>query len=126
MEDEAHDGKAAFNVPEYLRTHGFVVVPVPLKHPDAEAIAGQKAYHRLTDVPGDIEVVDVFLTPARIDEQLTDLLAKHPKMVWFQQGIRNDQAAEQLARAGIQIVRDKCIMKAHMAYQARAAHRPGT
>jgi hypothetical protein len=64
----------------------------------------------VADVPGPVDLVDVFRRPADIPAHLPDLLAKAPRVVWFQLGIRHDAAAEQLARAGIAVVQDRCLM----------------
>ena len=67
-------------------------------------------YRKVADVPGPVDLVDVFRKPSDIPAHLPDLLAKKPRAVWFQLGIRNDAAAEELARAGIQVVQDRCLM----------------
>jgi hypothetical protein len=56
-----------------------------------------------------VDLVDVFRKPKDIPAHLPDLLEKRPRAVWFQLGIRNDEAAETLARAGIQVVQDHCL-----------------
>jgi hypothetical protein len=61
-------------------------------------------------VPGPLDLVDVFRRPSDIPAHLPDLLAKRPRAVWFQLGIRNDAAAEELAKAGIAVVQDHCLM----------------
>lgn len=113
MRTEAHAFKPAFYVPQYLVSAGLEVIPVPVHHPEATFILGQKVYHKLTDIPGEIDLVDVFRRPADIDGHLDDILAKKPVAVWFQSGIRNDDAAEKLARAGIKVVQDRCLMIDH-------------
>ncbi len=55
-------------------------------------------------------LVDVFRRPADIPQHVEDILAKRPEAVWFQSGIRNDVVAETLARAGIKVVQDRCLM----------------
>jgi predicted CoA-binding protein len=99
----------AFNVPELLAKHGVEIVPVPVYYPDVTEILGKKVYRKVADVPGPIDIVDVFRRPIDIPGHLEDLLAKKPRAVWFQLGIRNDAAAETLAKAGIQVVQDKCL-----------------
>ena len=113
MRTEAYAFKPAFYVPDYLVSAGLEVIPVPVHHPEATFILGQKVYHKLTDIPGEIDLVDVFRRPADIDGHLDDILAKKPRAVWFQSGIRNDGAAEKLARAGIKVVQDRCLMIDH-------------
>ena len=110
MRTEAHSSRPAFYVPQALHSMGLEVVPVPVHHPEAETILGQKTYRRVADVPGEIDIVDVFRRAEDIDAHLEDILAARPKSVWFQSGIRNDRAAERLARAGIKVVQDRCLM----------------
>ena len=100
----------AFFVPEYVQQAGFEIVPVPVYYPEVTEILGEKVYRTIASIPGKVDMVDVFRRPHRIPEHVDDIIAKHPKSVWFQLGIRNDEAAEQLARAGIDVVQDRCLM----------------
>jgi predicted CoA-binding protein len=113
IKTERQASQPAFYVPEYLHTAGLEVIPVPVYYPDATEILGKKVFRRLIDIPGEIDLVDVFRRPRDIDGHVEDMLAKKPKAVWFQSGIRNDAAAETLARAGIQVVQDRCLMVEH-------------
>ncbi len=113
IKTEAQAGQPAFEVPKYLAAAGLEVVPVPVYYPDAKEILGQKVYRRLVDIPGDIDLVDVFRRPTDLEQHLEDILAKKPKAVWLQQGIRNEAVAEKLAAAGIDVVQDKCLMVEH-------------
>jgi predicted CoA-binding protein len=70
-------------------------------------ILGEKVYRRLIDIPGDIDMVDVFRRPNDITGHIDDIVAKAPKSVWLQSGIRNDNAAEIFAKAGIKVVQDR-------------------
>ena len=113
IKTEAQAGQPAFDVPKYLARAGLEVVPVPVYYPETTEILGQKVYRRLQDIPGDIDLVDVFRRPADLEQHLEDLLAKKPKAVWFQLGIRNDAVADKLAAAGIDVVQDRCLMVEH-------------
>ncbi|MCP3104820.1 CoA-binding protein [Myxococcus sp. K15C18031901] len=119
MKTEQQSGQPAFYVPDYLARAGVEVVPVPVYYPDVTHILGAPVYRRLVDVPGEVDVVDVFRRPQDIDAHVDDIIAKKPRVVWFQSGIRNDSAAEKLARAGIQVVQDRCLMVDHRRYGAR-------
>jgi predicted CoA-binding protein len=110
MKTEAQAGEAAFYVARHLADHGAEVVPVPVYYPEVQEILGRKVYRKVADVPGEVDLVDVFRRPKDIPAHLPDILAKRPRAVWFQLGIRNDEAAETLARAGIQVVQDRCLM----------------
>jgi predicted CoA-binding protein len=100
----------AYYVPEYAQHAGFEIVPVPVYYKDLTEMQGEKVYRKLTDIPGDIDMVNVFRRPADIPPHVDDIIAKRPKSVWFQLGIRNDEAAEKLARAGIDVVQDHCLL----------------
>lgn len=113
IKTEAQAGQPAFYVPEYLSRRGIEVVPVPVYYPEVKEILGRPVYRTLADIPGELDLVNVFRRPQDIDGHLEDLLAKKPKAVWFQSGIRNDAAAEKLARAGIEVVQDRCLMIEH-------------
>ena len=116
MKTEEQVGQAALYVPEYLVGAGLEVIPVPVYYPDRTEILGRKVYRRLQDIPGDIDLVDVFRKPADIDQHIPDILAKKPKAVWLQAGIRNDAVADRLAAAGIDVVQDRCLMVDHRRY----------
>lgn len=113
IKTEQQSFQPAFYVPEYLAQAGLEVVPVPVYYPKATEILGQKVYRKLTDIPGPVDLVNVFRRPEDIDAHVEDILAKMPKAVWFQSGIRNDQAAEKFARAGIKVVQNRCLMVEH-------------
>ena len=100
----------AYCVPEYASQAGYDVVPVPVYYPELTEIMGKKVYRKLADIPGDVDLVDVFRRPKDIPQHLDDILAKKPKTVFFQLGIRNDEAAERLAKAGIDVIQDHCLM----------------
>jgi predicted CoA-binding protein len=103
-------GQPAFYVPEYAQQAGYEIVPVPVYYPEVTQILGERVYRRLADIPDDIDMVDVFRRAKDIPPHVDDMLAKRPKVVWFQSGIRNDEAAERLARAGIDVVQDRCLL----------------
>jgi uncharacterized protein len=116
IKTEDHSAQPAFYVPEYLAQAGVDVVPVPVYYPDVQRILGKPVYRKLADIPGDIDVVDVFRRPGDIDQHVDDIIAKKPKAVWFQSGIRNDAAARRLADAGIRVVQDRCLMVDYRRY----------
>ncbi|MGO9832250.1 MAG: CoA-binding protein [Myxococcaceae bacterium] len=113
VKTEAQAGQPAFDVAAYLVRAGLDVIPVPVYYPETTEILGRKVYRRLQDIPRDIDLVDVFRRPVDLEQHLQDLLAKKPKAVWFQLGIRNDAVADKLAAAGIDVVQDRCLMVEH-------------
>jgi predicted CoA-binding protein len=113
IKTEAAAGQAAYFVPEYLERAGVEVVPVPVYYPDATEILGRKVYRRVADIPGGVDMVNVFRRPQDVPAHVDDILAAKPKSVWMQSGIWNEEAAQAFARAGIQVVQNRCLMVEH-------------
>jgi uncharacterized protein len=113
IKTEAQADQPAFYVPKYLVDVGLEVLPVPVYYPEVTEILGKPVYRRLMDIPGNIDLVDVFRRSQDIDGHVEDILAKKPTAVWFQSGIRNDAVAATLAKAGIKVVQDRCLMVEH-------------
>jgi hypothetical protein len=76
-------------------------------------ILGHKVYRKLVDISFEVDLVDVFCRAEDLPGHVEDILAKRPKAVWFQSGIRHDAVAERLAATGIQVVQDRCVMVDH-------------
>lgn len=100
----------AYYVPEYALHSGYEIVPVPVYYPEVTEILGARVYRSVAAIPGEVDMVNVFRRPRDIDAHVDDIIAKKPKSAWFQLGIRNDAAAERLARAGIEVVQDRCLL----------------
>ena len=113
IKTEAQRAKPAFYVPAYLAAHGYDIVPVPVYYPDVTEILGRPVYRTLAAVPGPIDMVNVFRRPPDIPPHVPDILAAKPQVVWLQLGIAHQEAAETLARAGIRVVQDRCLMVEH-------------
>jgi predicted CoA-binding protein len=113
IKTEAQAGQPAFYVADYLDKAGFTVIPVPVYYPDVKKILGHAVYRKVADIPGDVDMVNVFRRSEDVPPHVDDILAKKPKSVWLQLGIRNDEAAEKLARAGIKVVQNRCLMVDH-------------
>src|SRR2546421_274748 len=105
IKTDAARGQPAYYVPQALQQMGLEIVPVPVYYPEAREILGQKVYRRVADVPGEIDIVDVFRRSQDVAAHLPDLLAKKPKAVWLQSGIRDDRA-QLLQRGGRHRARD--------------------
>ena len=106
----AESGQPAYYVPAYAQRAGYDVVPVPVYYPDVTEILGRPVVRRVADVPGGVDLVNVFRRPKDIPAHVDDILAARPRAVWFQQGIYHDEAAERFARAGIDVVQDRCLL----------------
>ena len=107
IKTDAQADQPSVYVPMYMKKAGFEIVPVPVYYPDATVILGEKVYRKLIDIPGAIDMVDVFRRSHDVDGHIDDILAKKPNSVWLQSGIRNDAAAEIFAKAGIKVVQDR-------------------
>lgn len=121
IKPEAQASQPAFYVPEYMAQAGFEIIPVPVYYPEVAHILGRPVYRRLTDVPGEIDLVNLFRRPGDVAHHAEEILAKQPKAVWMQLGIRNDAVAERLAKAGIKVVQDRCLMVDHRRHGRRAS-----
>jgi predicted CoA-binding protein len=113
IRSEQFSNRPAFYVAKYLFEAGLDIVPVPVYEPEVIEILDAEVYRKVDDVPGEIDILDVFRRAHDIPPHLPDILEKGPKAVWFQLGIRNDEAAEVLAKAGIKVVQDRCLMVDH-------------
>jgi uncharacterized protein len=113
IKPETHASQAAFYVPAHMASAGFDIIPVPVYYPDVTEILGQQVFRSLAAIGRPIDMVNVFRRPQDIPPHVDDILAAKPKSVWFQLGIRNDEAARRLAEAGIQVVQDRCLMVEH-------------
>src|SRR5688572_714964 len=113
IKPESHFSQPAFYVPKYMQQAGFEIVPVPVYYPDVTEILGANVYRDLRDVPGEIDMVNVFRRDVDIPKHIDEIIEARPKSVWFQLGIRNDVAAEAFAREGIKVVQNLCLMVEH-------------
>jgi predicted CoA-binding protein len=98
----------------YLRAHGYRIFPV---NPTlvGDRVHGETVVGTLADLPAPVDVIEVFRRPQYLVGHAREVLALpwRPHVVWFQLGIRNDEAATMLARAGIRVVQDRCMMPEH-------------
>jgi predicted CoA-binding protein len=108
-------GKAAHDIPEYMREHGYDIIPV---NPFADEIFGETAYDSLDDVPQDIAMVNVFRPSEEVPDIVDDVLARHEdhgdiEALWLQLGITHDEATERAEEAGLDVVQDRCLKVEH-------------
>jgi uncharacterized protein len=89
-----------------LQQWGYRVVPV---HPAVEQVLGEKAYARLADIPGPIDLVDVFRAADKLDPVVDECIARKVPALWIQEGIVNESAAARALQAGMTVVMDRCI-----------------
>ena len=102
--------RESFQVAAYLKDQGYTVIPV---RPAQAEILGEKAYPSLDDVPGPVDIVDVFRSSEQILPHAHEALRRKPGTFWMQEGIENREAAALLTAAGIDVVMDRCIKREH-------------
>lgn len=104
-------GKAAHGVPSYLIEHGYDVIPV---NPTADEIQGRQAYDALSEVDGEVDLVDVFRPSEEVSGIVDEALARDDvDGVWLQLNIRDDDAGTRVEESGRSFVQDKCIKVEH-------------
>ena len=106
----AETGAPAYYVPEYMQREGYEIVPVPVYFPDTTEILGCHVHRSLATITPPADLVQLFRRPTDIPDHVDEILAAQPRVVWMQLGIRHDAVAEQLARAGIAVVQDRCFL----------------
>jgi predicted CoA-binding protein len=107
-------GEPAYYVPAYLHARGYRILPVNPRYAGAP-LFGTTVVARLADLAGPADVIEIFRRPEHLPGHADEILALpwRPAAVWFQLGIRNDAVAARLARAGIRVVQDRCMMPEH-------------
>ena len=100
--------KPSRKVAVYLAEHGYNVIPV---NPKAAEILGKKSYPSLSAVPEKVEIVDIFRRPEDVMPIVEEAIKVGAKVVWMQEGIVNEAAAQKAREAGLQVVMDKCIRR---------------
>ncbi len=107
-------GAPAYYVPTYLKARGYRILPVnPTRA--GERMLGERVVATLADLPEPVDAIEVFRRPEFLPGHASEILRLpwKPAVVWFQLGIRHDGAAAELARAGIRVVQDRCMMPEH-------------
>lgn len=110
--------RPAYYVPAYLSSVGYRVFPVnPVLV--GQRLFGEEIRARLDQLVEPIDLVDVFRRPADVSAHVDEILGMviRPRVVWLQQGIRNDRAAERLEAEGIRVVQDRCTLADHRAFR---------
>ena len=102
--------KAAHYVPKYLAEKGYNIMPV---NPSADKILDKKCYHDISEVPIPIDIVDIFRPSEEVMPVVKEAVLKHPRVIWLQEGIHNQEAEELARKAGIEVVFNRCMLAEH-------------
>lgn len=105
--------KPSYFVPEYMQSQGYKIYPV---HPKADEILGEKVYRSLSEIPGNVDCVNIFRKPAAVAAIVDEALTRDDvKVIWMQSGIIDNEAAQKAADAGLDVIQSKCLMVEHKA-----------
>lgn len=104
--------RASHGVSAYMQTHGYHIIPV---NPQIDECLGEKAYASLRDVPGKIDLVNIFRRPEFVEEVVDEAIQLKIPAIWMQEDVIHEKAAEKARKAGIFVVMDRCILKEHRA-----------
>jgi predicted CoA-binding protein len=110
--------RASFGVSEYLKNAGYTIIPV---NPQETEVHGLQCYASLEDVPGSVDIVDVFRRSEDVPAVADAAIRKGAKVLWLQQNIINEEAGEKARAAGLVVVMDACALVEHR----RRAHELG-
>lgn len=103
--------RPSYGVMRFLIAKGHTVIPINPGHAGGE-ILGQRVYGALADVPGPVDMVDVFrnsdAVPAVVQEAITEMNRLQLRSIWMQLGVRHDVAAADADAAGLQVVMNRC------------------
>jgi predicted CoA-binding protein len=102
--------RPSFGVTEYMQRAGYRIIPV---NPNVTEALGEKSYARLEDVPEKIGIVNIFRRAEDVAPVVESAIRIGAKVVWMQQGIENEEAAEKARAAGLVVIEDACILVEH-------------
>jgi predicted CoA-binding protein len=100
--------RASHGVARFLQAQKFRIVPV---NPGLTNVLGETCYPRVQDIPGEVDIVDIFRRSEFVPDAVADAVIKRPRCIWMQEGVVNHAAAETSESAGIPVVMDRCILK---------------
>jgi uncharacterized protein len=106
--------RPSYGVSAYLQSHGYKIIPV---NPQIKGALGEKAYGSLSEVPGKIDIVDIFRRSEFVPSVVDEAIRLKPAAIWMQEGVQHEAAAEKARKAGILVVQDRCLLKEHRARQ---------
>jgi len=104
--------RPSHGVAAYMQTQGYRIIPV---NPQIDEALGETSYPSLLDVPERIDIVNVFRRPDAVDEVVDQAIQLKVPMIWMQESVINERAAEKARKAGIFVVMDRCILAEHRA-----------
>ena len=107
----SHTWRASYGVSRFMQTVGYQITPV---NPNEREVLGEKAYSTLDEVPDPIEIVNIFRRSEFVPEVVDAAIRRGAKVVWMQEGVIHEEAAQRARKAGLEVVMDRCILKEQM------------
>jgi uncharacterized protein len=104
--------RPSHGVSAYMQSHGYRIIPV---NPKIRGSLGEKAYGSLLDVPEKIDVVNIFRRPEFVEDAVDEAIRLKVPVIWMQEGVVQENAAQKARAAGILVIMDRCILKEHRA-----------
>ena len=104
--------RPSHGVSAYMQTQGYRIIPV---NPRIESCLGEKAYSSLLQVPGKVDIVNIFRRPEYVEEVVDQAIHLKIPAIWMQEDVIHEKAAEKARKAGILVVMDRCILRDHRA-----------
>jgi uncharacterized protein len=108
--------RASYSVTEYMQNAGYRIIPV---NPHETEVLGEKAYPSLKEVPGPLEIVNIFRRPEFVADIVEEAIDRNARVIWMQLGVVHEAAANRARKAGLEVVMDRCILQDHMASFSR-------
>jgi len=108
--------RPSYGVTEYMQRQGYRIIPV---NPSLPEILGEKSYASLSEVPEKVDIVDVFRRPEAVPEIVDEVIALKLPVLWLQESVVHEEAAERARQAGVTVIMDKCILKEHHARRSQ-------
>ena len=102
--------RTSYGVSEYMKSEGYRIIPV---NPNETEVLGEKAWPSLEDVPGPVDIVNIFRRSEFVGPIVDAAIRIGAKGVWLQEGVVDEAAAERARAAGLVVVMDHCILKEH-------------
>jgi predicted CoA-binding protein len=102
--------RASYGVSSYMQSHGYRIIPV---NPNEDSVLGEKCYPALDDVSESFDAVVIFRRSEYVPEVVESAIRKSAKVIWMQEGVQHEDAAQRAREAGLEVVQDRCILKEH-------------
>jgi predicted CoA-binding protein len=106
----SNPARASHSVARYLQSQGYQIIPV---NPKEKEILGEKAYPDLLSIPEKVDIVDIFRRSEDVPPIVDQAIQIKAKVVWMQEGVVNQKAAQKANAAGLTVIMDKCMYKEH-------------